>query len=409
MRHVIAFVLALGLLAPGPARFPNLVSVGECSLDLLVGQSDRIVVARVDRIDKAPEGSEESTPDAWKLKLAHATVLETWKGKSDAPLVYRCSSSWTCDITSGEVGETVVLFLDATSEAAYCRVMDSGRGRLPVVENAGEKFATMWVGDVVLPLDTETFPGPDGRYYFIRNVKLDALRSITKAFVARRATLADMAEKSDAIVVGTIHTAQRDRKRLLGIDSFALEIEERWKGEIAESTIALRPPASWPTDLIPLAPGQRAVFLLTKPRADGKRDLVEDGLDVEGQLKTYQFLLFAFINAVGREEPAKSETHWRWMQETERRHAFRAIWQKYFETHGESVNQLDVVPPTLPVLERLGDAVIVHPSIELPIPRFRDQSWMEAKSRRIDFRLCIAREIAHLARDSFRQLDVLIA
>jgi len=58
-----------------------------------------------------------------------------------------------------------------------------------------------------------------------------------------------------------------------------------------------------------------------------------DGLDVEGQLKTYQFLLFAFINAVGREEPAKPETHWRWMQETQRRLRFRAMWQKYFETH----------------------------------------------------------------------------
>jgi len=58
-----------------------------------------------------------------------------------------------------------------------------------------------------------------------------------------------------------------------------------------------------------------------------------EGLDVEGQLKTYQFLLFAFMNAVGREEPAKPETHRLWMQETRRRLAFRAIWQKYFETH----------------------------------------------------------------------------
>ena len=58
-----------------------------------------------------------------------------------------------------------------------------------------------------------------------------------------------------------------------------------------------------------------------------------EGLDVEGQLKTYQFLLFAFINAVGREEPAKPETHWQWMQETQRRLAFRAMWQKYFEKH----------------------------------------------------------------------------
>jgi len=58
-----------------------------------------------------------------------------------------------------------------------------------------------------------------------------------------------------------------------------------------------------------------------------------NGLDVEGQLKTYQFLLFAFVNAVGRDEPAKPETHRRWMQETQCRLAFRARWQKYFEAH----------------------------------------------------------------------------
>src|SRR5258707_2014622 len=53
------------------------------------------------------------------------------------------------------------------------------------------------------------------------------------------------------------------------------------------------------------------------------------GVDVEKQLKTYRFLLAAFINAVGREEPARPETHWRWMQETQHRLGFRAIWRKY--------------------------------------------------------------------------------
>jgi len=58
-----------------------------------------------------------------------------------------------------------------------------------------------------------------------------------------------------------------------------------------------------------------------------------EGIDLDGQVKTYQFLLFAFLNAVGREEPARPETHWRWMQETLRTLALRAMWQKYFETH----------------------------------------------------------------------------
>jgi hypothetical protein len=288
MRHAIATVLALVLTVSGPAPSPCRFSVGKCSLDRIVGYADRIVVARIDRIDEPAETPDVAPSIGKKLKLAHATVLETWKGPTDAPLVYRCSSSWTCDITSGEVGETAVLFLDPTSEAGYCMVADSGRGRLPIVEDGGEKLATMWVGDVELPLDTESMPGPDERYDFIRNVKLDTLRSVTKALVARHAKLTDMAARSDAIVVGKIRDEHRDRARILAVDGYTVEIEERWKGDIAESTFSLRPPKSWPTDVAGFGRGQRAVFLLTKARPDGKRDLVEDGrgrvlLDVDGE------------------------------------------------------------------------------------------------------------------------------
>ena len=68
-------------------------------------------------------------------------------------------------------------------------------------------------------------------------------------------------------------------------------------------------------------------------------------------MKTFRYLLFALLNAdVSKEQrerlrerfeknpadlPAAAtvEPHARWLQETQRRLGFRAIWQKYFESH----------------------------------------------------------------------------
>jgi amidase len=53
------------------------------------------------------------------------------------------------------------------------------------------------------------------------------------------------------------------------------------------------------------------------------------GVDPQAQVKTFQFLLLALVNAdVNRPE---QESHARWLQETQRRLVFRALWQKYFE------------------------------------------------------------------------------
>jgi amidase len=75
------------------------------------------------------------------------------------------------------------------------------------------------------------------------------------------------------------------------------------------------------------------------------------GIDPHAQLKTYLYLLFAFFSFdVSKEQLEKArerfdknpddmsaaaivEPHGRWLQETQRRLGFRAIWQKYFESH----------------------------------------------------------------------------
>jgi amidase len=75
------------------------------------------------------------------------------------------------------------------------------------------------------------------------------------------------------------------------------------------------------------------------------------GLDLQAQFRTYQYLLFALTNAdmTGPERDesrrrferdpndlsaaATVQPHARWLGETQRRLAFRAVWQKYFESH----------------------------------------------------------------------------
>jgi amidase len=54
------------------------------------------------------------------------------------------------------------------------------------------------------------------------------------------------------------------------------------------------------------------------------------GFDQRAQLETFQFLLMALINA---DSGKPSELHARWLHETQRRLAVRAMWQAYFKNH----------------------------------------------------------------------------
>src|SRR5262245_37379316 len=55
-----------------------------------------------------------------------------------------------------------------------------------------------------------------------------------------------------------------------------------------------------------------------------------EGFDARAQLETFQFLLMALINADSK-QPV--ELHARWLHETQRRLAVRALWQTYFKKH----------------------------------------------------------------------------
>jgi amidase len=83
------------------------------------------------------------------------------------------------------------------------------------------------------------------------------------------------------------------------------------------------------------------------------------GLDLKTDMKTFHYLLYAFVTADAgddeREQARKRfknnpkdvaaaaavEPHARWIHETQRRLAFRARWQRYFESH-----DVFLIPPT---------------------------------------------------------------
>jgi amidase len=108
-------------------------------------------------------------------------------------------------------------------------------------------------------------------------------------------------------------------------------------------------------DLAPVASDvatvyERALAELSRAGARLERGWPQ-GVDPQAQLKTYLYLLFAFVNSeVSREQreqararfdknpadmyaAATVEPHQRWLRETQERLRCRAIWQKYFESH----------------------------------------------------------------------------
>lgn len=76
-----------------------------------------------------------------------------------------------------------MLFLGLGEPGELVYVWHDGRGRLPIREVNGKRFATLWVGDVRLPEGTPTIDGPEQQYTFIRSIELSILRDLVKQFL----------------------------------------------------------------------------------------------------------------------------------------------------------------------------------------------------------------------------------
>ncbi len=139
----------------------------------LVVMSDQIVLARVVSISEGADG----------LKHARADVREVWKGRQDKEVSYLASPTWACDISSAEMGESVVLFLVWSESRGEFVIAMSGRGRMPLRDVQGITYATIWVNDVLLPAGTPTIDGPDEDYESIRSIEFDLLKTLVSSAV----------------------------------------------------------------------------------------------------------------------------------------------------------------------------------------------------------------------------------
>src|SRR5688572_30812051 len=92
------WMLGLALVAGATAASAK---VGSIPLADLARGSDHVVVARV-----ASMAQDDERHDWARLE-----ILETWKGAPPASLEVLASPTWTCDITTAQVGETALFFV----------------------------------------------------------------------------------------------------------------------------------------------------------------------------------------------------------------------------------------------------------------------------------------------------------
>ena len=147
--------------------------VAATSIEELVAESGLIVVAKVRSVETVSGGK----------RAARAQVQEVWKGPHHREVLFNASPTWTCDISEAKVGEEAVLFLGVGKPGELVYISHSGRGRMPLREVSGKRYATLWVGDVILPNEAATIPGPENEYSFIRSIELDSLKSLVQRLV----------------------------------------------------------------------------------------------------------------------------------------------------------------------------------------------------------------------------------
>jgi len=146
-----------------------LAKVASVSLENLVKQSDIIVVAKVESVNRPIIGK----------RYAKAKVLEVWKGPAVESVEFLASRTWTCDISDAKKGETALLFLKKGGKSRSYAIAHSGRGRLPLRPVDGKQYATFWP-DIRLPENAPTIDGPDPQWDFIRSVELEWLRDFVQ-------------------------------------------------------------------------------------------------------------------------------------------------------------------------------------------------------------------------------------
>ncbi len=193
-RLIIFLILSLGCVLPVSGK------VAPTTLEELIEIAEYIVVGRV-----------SSVSDVQGVRVAALDPAMFLKGLRHPELFFLAEASWTCDISTAEPDEEILVFLSryrfdpeparrgdlepgdvrlgfkepegfaaaigALSGATPFLVVEwSGRGRMPIRQLDDRAWVTIWTGDVQLPRSIPTIDGPEPEHSsFIRSVKLDSI------------------------------------------------------------------------------------------------------------------------------------------------------------------------------------------------------------------------------------------
>ncbi|MFV1958860.1 MAG: HEAT repeat domain-containing protein, partial [Planctomycetota bacterium] len=190
---------------------PAFADVAEIPLGRLAVGADVIIVGQVTRVIEVPvQPAEYVDLLAPTATLAEITVEQWIKGAPRPKAVWLfAEGTWICDVTDATLGERAVYLLEAgglgdivtpdslarikaaVPDATVHRVAWSGRGRMPIREIGGKRYATVWTSDVWLPAEMGSIPGPDPRDTgFKRGVLVEDLRRYIEARIAPLAPVA---------------------------------------------------------------------------------------------------------------------------------------------------------------------------------------------------------------------------
>jgi hypothetical protein len=160
-RNIVFSLLfpVLALVLPAASRARTLMP----TLEALTEKAKVIVVARVEEINTEPFENANRASGVSEIRsekrVATARVLEVWKGAAGEKVQFRASRTWTCDVSTAVMGETVVLFLAENPKDSVMSIAYDGIGRLPVRNNSILLYSNLLTKKIkqLLGLPKETF------------------------------------------------------------------------------------------------------------------------------------------------------------------------------------------------------------------------------------------------------------
>lgn len=137
------FLIAILILSlPNPSLGRSVMP----TLEALAKNAQIIVVAQIEEVAvEQPENRTNGIREiAWERRVATARVLDIWKGTAGEKIQFRASKSWTCDVSTAIVGETVILFLVDDPKDSVMAIAYSGIGRLPIENHDGNSRVLLY-------------------------------------------------------------------------------------------------------------------------------------------------------------------------------------------------------------------------------------------------------------------------